>query len=174
MADDAAAPSKPETKKKGRGFAIAVIAAIMIGEGVGIFFLVKALSPQPLPAMAGAGEGAAEGDPLESDELAEVELAECRPSNNMSGKFVVFHIRVSALVGAEDAERVTEMARAKRARLEYAVNVVVRSAEPSQLNEPGLETLQRRLKLEVDRIFGDQKLIKQVLIPQMLQSGPGV
>ena len=174
MADEVAPQAEQKAKKKGRGLTILIVAMLMIGEGVAIYFLVKALNPEPVPAMAGdEGEGGAE-ESLDTDGLAEVELAECRPSNKTSGKFVTFHIRVSGLVSAEDVDRVTDMARAKRARLEHAVNVIIRSAEPKHLNEPGLETLQRRLEHEIDRIFGDESLIKHVLIPQLLQSGPGV
>lgn len=174
MADEVAPQADQKTKKKGRGLTILIVAILMIGEGVAIFFLVKALNPTPVPAMAeGDGEGESE-ELLDTDALAEVELAECRPSNKMTGKFVTFHIRVSGLVSAEDADMVKEMVRARRARLEHAVNVIIRSAEPKHLNEPGLETLQRRLEHEIDRILGDENLIKQVLIPQMLQSGSGV
>ena len=106
--------------------------------------------------------------------MAEVEVAECRPSNKMSGKFITFHLRVSVLVAAADVEQVEKMVKAKRARLLDRINFVVRSADPRHLNEPNLETVKRRLKHEFDRIFGDEELIEAVLIPQMLQSGSGV
>ena len=101
-------------------------------------------------------------------------LAGCRPSNKMSGKFVTFQIRVLGLVAAEDFERAQELVESRKARLEDGVNIVIRSAEPKQLNEPDLSTLRRRLKHEFGRVFDDPDLIKQVLIPSMLQSGPGV
>ena len=92
----------------------------------------------------------------------------------MSGKFVTFQIRVLGLVAAEDFERAQELVESRKARLEDGVNIVIRSAEPKQLNEPDLSTLRRRLRQEFGRIFDDPDLIKQVLIPSMLQSGPGV
>ena len=92
----------------------------------------------------------------------------------MAGKFVTFHIRVSALVAAADVERAEGIVRNKRARLEDAVNTVIRSSEPKYFKEPGLESIKRRLKHEFDIVFSDNQLIRDVLIPQMLQSGPGV
>ena len=146
----------------------------MVGEGVTIFFVTKAMTPGPAAAMGAEGSGPSRTGEEGPWDLAEVELAECRPSNMMSGKFLTFHVRVSGLVAAEDLERTKEMVQAKKARIEDGVNVVIRSAEPNQLSEPGLETLRRRLKHELGRIFDDPNLIKQVVIPSMLQSGPGV
>jgi hypothetical protein len=158
---------------------ILVVGGLMLAEGIGVFILAKSLSPAPASAIAaglGAGKSGSSGGsvPFSSDSLAEVELADCRPINKMSGRFLTFQVRVAALVDASDAELLTALARQKRARIEDAINTVVRSAEPSQLNEPTLDTLERRIKMEMDKIFGDDKLIKAILIPQFLQSGPGV
>ena len=102
--------------------------------------------------------------------LDEIELAECRPSNKLAGKLITFHIRVSGLVASKDLQDVKEMVEMKQGRIEDSVNIVIRSSEPKHFNEPGLETIKRRLKNELDRILGDPELIKGVLIPQFLQS----
>ena len=174
MADEGLDETLNEThkNKKNKLVPILVISLLMIGEGVGIFFLIKSVNPDPAKTIAHNGDlglGAFQGD-----SMAEVELVECRPSNRMAGKLVTFHIRVSGLVTSEDHERATELVEAKKARLEDGVNIVIRSAEPKHLNEPGLETIKRRLKYEIGRIFGDDELIKDVLLPQILQSGGGV
>jgi hypothetical protein len=108
------------------------------------------------------------------EDFAEVEIAECRPNNKMAGKFINFHIRVSALVSSGDLDRAERAVRAKRARLEDGVNTVIRSADPKQFNEPDYLTIKRRLKQEFDRILNDDQLIKEVVIPHLLQSGSGV
>ena len=165
-------PSESNKQKKNKLVPILVIALLMIGEGVGIFFLIKSVNPDPAKTMAHNGDlslGAFQGD-----SMAEVALVECRPSNRMAGKLVTFHIKVSGLVTSEDHERAKELVEAKKARLEDGVNIVIRSAEPKHLNEPGLETIKRRLKYEIGRIFGDDELIKEVLLPQILQSGGGL
>jgi hypothetical protein len=169
------AGKSPSQGWKGRLLPLAIVAVLMAAEGVGVFLLAKAISPQPVATLAAGLESADDqGEGVDSDRLAEVELAECRPSNKASGKFVTFHIRVTALVAAEDEEKVKNLVRLKQARLEDGVNTVIRSAEPKHFNEPTLDTIKRRLKHEFDRIFGDDQLIKEVLIPQLLQSGPGV
>jgi len=148
-----------------------IVLTLMIGEGLAVYFLANALSPAPIPAKAVEGQG---DDSAASDDLAEIELADCRPSNNMAGRFITYHIRVLGLVRAEKLTEIETMARARRARLEDAVNVVIRSADPKNLDEPELGTIKRRLKYEFDRIFGDETLFQEIVIPQLLQSRPGV
>jgi len=166
-----------EPKRRGRLAPMIIIAAMMLGEGVAVFLLAKALSPTPVPALAGEGMG---GDESNKDatggegNLVEIDLAECRPSNKMSGKFLTFQIRVSGLVDPKNKAAIKDMVRARQARIDDAVNVVMRAADPEELNEPGLESIRRRLRHEFGRVFGDAQLIQQVLIPQLLNSGPGL
>lgn len=152
---------------------VVVILVLMVAEGIGVFFLANALGPGP-DSVVGAEMGDGEGEAKQEESVAELEIAECRPSNKMAGKFINFHIRVSALVSSDDLERAETLARGKRAQLEDCVNTVIRRAAPKHFNEPGYETLKRRLKQEIDRVFGDDQLIKKILIPHLLQSGPGV
>lgn len=175
MADDDVQAAPTQAKSGSKKMQVIVVALLMIGEGAVIYFLTNSLGQAPASAVAAGTEPGdnAIGVAVE-EQMAEVEVAECRPSNKMSGKFITFHLRVSVLVAAADVERVEKMVKAKRARLLDRVNFVVRSADPRHLNEPNLETVKRRLKHEFDRVFGDDELIEAVLVPQMLQSSSGV
>ncbi|RME38087.1 MAG: hypothetical protein D6788_08095 [Planctomycetota bacterium] len=174
MADDKnPAPESPAKKGKGKLMPLLVVGGMMLAEGVGVFFLAKALSPTPVPAL-GAGLDLSGEKPEDEEGLREVELGECRPSNNLAGKFVIFQVRVSVLVAAEDFERVKELAKAREARIKDRINAVIRSSEPKDFDEPDFATIKRRLKKELDVIFGDETLIREVLIPELLQSTPGV
>ncbi len=177
MADEVQpeAPEAPAKSGSGRLFQLLVIVALMLGEGVAVFFLANAVGKDPTAATAadgtaeGQGEGAAGNTPFK-----EIELADCRPSNRSSGKTVTVQMKVSGLVVSDQEERGKELAEAHKARILDRVNYVVRSAELQHLNEPGLETIKRRIKLELDQVFGDEELIKEVLIPTFWQSGSGV
>jgi flagellar basal body-associated protein FliL len=182
--------SRPETspnKPKGRGLSLVLVAILMGAEGVGVFFLTKMFaSSEPSSAAASEGESApappTEGHAAKSEHgatgavggQAEIELTECRPSNKMTGKLITLKIRVSALVASAEVERARTLAEANKARINDRVNFVIRSAEPQALNEPGLETIKRRLKHELAKVLGDEQLIQEVLIPEMLQSGSGL
>ncbi len=166
-------PEQPPSRTS-RKLPLLIVALLMGVEGLGVFFLAKAIGPDPASAVAG---DYADGDNAAGDAgfaYTEIELAECRPSNKMSGKFITFHIRVIALIARADRERAERLAHNKRARLEDGVNTVIRSAEPKHFDEPRFDTIKRRLKIEFDRIFGDEELIKELVIPQLLQSGPSV
>ncbi|UCE60328.1 MAG: hypothetical protein JSU63_00995 [Phycisphaerales bacterium] len=171
MADEEVAALPAEQKKEhGRLFQLVIIALLMGAEGVGVFFLAKTLDVNPDIALAVEGQSGGVSMGEEGpDDLLEVELAECRPINNMSGKLIAYSIKVSALVSSADFERAETAARAKRARIHDRVNFVIRSAELKHLNEPGLETIKRRLKHEIDQVLDEEGLIKAVIIPEMLQ-----
>ncbi len=154
---------------------IVVVVLLMLGEGVGVFFLAKMLGDPP-PSAFGAMDAGSAGDDAsgEGRALAELEIAECRPSNLTSGKLISIDIHVIALVVAADLEDIEKLVRQKRARLEDGINTVIRSAELKDINEPTLATIRRQLKSRFDRIFDDPDLIKDVLIPRLNQSGRGV
>jgi hypothetical protein len=162
-------------RRRGRLVPALIIAILMAAEGVGVYLLAKAVGPSPEAALAGGVDGLGlEADDSGVHELAEVELAECRPTNSISGRLISFDIRVSALVLSADLERAERLAKDNRARLEDSVNTVIRGAELRHFGEPRLDTIRRGLRHEFDRIFGDDELIKEVLIPRFLQSESGV
>ncbi len=167
-------PGKPKSKS---WIAVLVLMAV---EGAAIFFGTKFLiHAEPTPAVAAEEDGkptVIAGSPaaLKTPELAEVELAECRPVNKVSGKLITFRMRLSGLVKAEDMERAKTLIDANKARINDRINFVIRSADINHLNEPALETIKRRLKSEIDRAMGDEALIREVLIPEMIPSGSGL
>ena len=171
MADEVQGDAAAKAKGSGKMFAIMIVALLMIGEGAAVFFLAKSLGGAPVPT---EGADVAEDEGEMQPEFGEIELAKCRPSNKMSGKLIVFQMLVSGLVAPSDLERAKALTKANCSRILDRVNYIIRSAELQHLNEPGLETIKRRLKKEFDRIFSDDELIKEVLIPELLQSGRGI
>ena len=169
--EDVAAKPNSAPRKGGQFMKLGIIALLMVGEGAGVFFLTKAIGPSPSAARAdGETGGNAENGESGYDEMVEVDLAECRPTNRMLGKLITYQIRVTVLVAKVDQERAEELVDANESRLRDRVNYVLRSADPAHLDEPGLQTIKRRIKFEIDKLFRDERLIKAVLIPQLLQS----
>lgn len=119
------------------------------------------------PADAASKPGAAM---VPVDSMSELEIADCRLHNNRTGKMILVRIRVSALVAAADAERVKALVEAKKSRIQDRVSSIIRSAEPKFMNEPGLETIKRSLRFELGQILGDADLIKEILVPELLQT----
>jgi hypothetical protein len=174
---------KPSRKKP-----LLIVISLMVVEAVAIFFGMKMLAdsgPATVDAVhapigaygsAGAGDhagGGAKNAPFES-EFGEIAVSECRPTNRESGRMITFRMRVSVLVKAADLEKTKSLIESNKARIDDRINFVIRSADPAFLNEPTLETIKRRLKSELDRLMGDEHLIEEVLIPEMLASAPGL
>ena len=165
---------------KARSKSWIVVVLLMVLEGVAIFLGTKFLTGSAPAAVAASepqgekGEAGHGEQTTATQEFAEVELGECRPVNRVSGKLITFRMRVSLLVRSTNSERVKMLVEGNKARINDRVNFVIRSADPSHLNEPALETIKRRLKSELDHIFGDETLIQDILIPEMLPSGPGL
>jgi len=187
---DGAAGAVP--KKKRKLVPVLILAGLMGIEGVGVFFVTKMFSGGQPASAEGAEFGDTADENAETDARnsaggqmrdkkspanngpSEIDITECRLNNRTSGKLITLKMRVSALVTSADAEKAKALVEANKARINDRVNVVVRSATPQELNEPGLETIKRRLKQEFARVLGDEKLISEVLIPEMMQSGSGL
>ena len=173
MADDVKDTEQaPPAKKAGRLLPIAIILGVMVAEGVVVYFAARMFGASPAAAVAAVE--AAKTDAESKDSTVETDLAETRPSNSLTGRFITFNVRVSALVKKADADEAKTLIESNKNRIQDAINVVFRGAEPAHLKEPGLESIRRRIEHEVERVLGRDDLIQQVLIPQMLQSSPGL
>lgn len=176
MADEPIQGKGSAGRDKSRLVPMLVILVLMIGEGLGVYYLANLVSPDPTASVAAelAGKKDGERGAHGTSDLAELEIAECRPTNRTSGKMISLQLRVLVLVRQKDVERATALIEERNGRLRDRINFVIRSVEIQHLNEPGLETVRRLLKHEFDRVFDDETLVRDVLIPEILQSGDGV
>ena len=158
--------SRPSLKK--RLFLPGIIGGIMLVEAVAMFVVVRAFGPKPAPVHA------AEEPPNPQEQIdaldAEVAVAQCDAINRTSGQAVVVHLVISALVSPENTERMGKLMEKRRDTVQDRIQFVVRGADPKHLNEPGLETLRRDIKAELGKVLGDDELIVDLLIPQILQT----
>lgn len=179
MADEPAPDAVPEQTsepKKGGGRKTAIIVGVlMLLEGVGIFAVTRMVSPRVAAADVGGDGAQSSKTGLEApDDLVEIAIADCRPVNRVSGRLVVVRIRVAVVVARDFEEDAKKLFEERKARVEDRINFVIRSAEIQHLNEPGLETIKRRLKFELGRIVGDDKVIEELLIPELQQTIQGL
>ncbi|MFQ5413618.1 MAG: flagellar basal body-associated FliL family protein [Phycisphaerae bacterium] len=172
MADDAG-QAKTGGGGQGRLVTLLVVGALMAVEGVAVFAVSRMFAPAPVTAEASTGSASDADDGAPGDQ-AEIVLSKCRPTNKTTGKLITFSISVSGLVARDRLEEITQMVADKQSRLDDRVNYVVRSAEVQQLNEPELQTIKRRLKQEFAKVFGDDAVIDEVLITELLQSSGGL
>ncbi len=142
-------------------------------EGAGIIIAMRVMGSGAQDAAArdgsadGAGGGGAGRARLDSVEMTVTELD---AFNSLSGRLNVYHIKVCALVAVERTDTFAELVTARDNTIRDRIQTIIRRSEPDQLSEPGLATLKRQIAFELGRIFADETLIQEVLIPQLLQS----
>ena len=118
-------------------------------------------------------EDAAEGDKsaaVDNSGTAEVPLLEARFPNKRSGRAFLYDIKIVLSVKKESAEKVKAIVTEHDALIQDRVRTIIAETDPEKLGggaEPGLETLRRQVKYQLDEIVGDG-LIDDVLIPQCL------
>ncbi len=150
-----------------------ILLVVMGLEGMAIIFAMRAMGSG---AQAAAGQdvstGEADGHAANSIHVESVEMSvtELDAFNSLSGRLNVYHIEVCALVAVERTDTFSELVTARDSTIRDRIQAIIRRSEPEQLSEPGLATLKRQIAFEMGRIFADETLIQEVLIPQLLQS----
>ena len=165
-AEQTVVESKPSSSKR-KLLTLGIVGAIMLLERVGIFVVVRMTRETPPSEASELAQNPAE---LLDQMDAELALIECDAINRKSGQSIVVHISISVRVAAGDQEHAARLIEKRQDTFKDRVQMILRSAEPQHLNEPNLDTLKRQVKFEVDKILEDDKLILEVLIPQILQS----
>jgi flagellar basal body-associated protein FliL len=122
----------------------------------------------PVKAVEGAdGDKSAAADDTTT---AEVPLLEARFPNKRSGRAYLYDIKIVLSVKKESADKVKAIVAEHDALIQDRVRTIIAETDPDKLGggaEPGLETLRRQVKYQLDEIVGDG-LIDDVLVPQCL------
>lgn len=162
-----AAQSNSGSMRK-RLITLGIVGAIMLLEGVGVVVAVKMTGHSPATGEAAQGVQ----DPAQRLEQmdAELGLVDCDAINRKSGHPVVVHVSLSVRVAPANQEHAGRLIAKRQDTLKDRVQMILRRADPQYLNEPNLDTIKRQIKHELDAILGDEELVLEVLIPQMLQS----
>ena len=140
--------------------------------GGGNYAAMKFLGAEPAAASASqdGGQTSAPARDEPDKEVAEVLITVTDASNNVSGRLYVYHIEVSALVEAGKKDRLAELIEHRKSTIRDRINGVIRGADPKHLDEPGLETIRRQIEFELNKVFEDDSLILELLIPKLMQS----
>ena len=177
MPDEEQQAAEPAAAKKSKKLVAGLILlAIMIAEGGLIFAAMKMFGTGAASTSAGEVDagGAEATDPDDETtaqgELAEVLLADTDAFNNRSGRLYMYHIQVTGVVKAANKNKVEQQVETREATIRDRINTIIRGADPKHLNEPGLETIRRQIQFELNKVLGDDSLILELLIPNLLQS----
>jgi flagellar basal body-associated protein FliL len=154
----------PATPKRGRPMAtLGIFGGVMLAEGLAIFMCMKFLGATPDPTHGLEGLQPTTKPWTENQEF---DVAVLRVLNRTGSRAMLYSVRVVVTGHFSKKDKIDEFLKNRKSTVEDALSQVIRSADEKQLAEPGLETLRRQLRYELNTLIGDDKTIDQVLIPE--------
>jgi flagellar basal body-associated protein FliL len=127
----------------------------------------------PVKKEAKDGKEGADGDKAGAEDpsdTTELQLLGARFPNKRSGRTFLYDVKIVLSVKKESADKVKAIVTNHDALIQDRVRTIIAESDPDKLGggaEPGLETLRRQVKYQLDEIVGDG-LIDDVLIPQCI------
>jgi flagellar basal body-associated protein FliL len=177
----AAAAPAPAAPAKGVGGLMSntpvLLGAVMLLEAVVLFAGFKFLGSGAKNAQADLTtelqkEATAATTAANSDEdgTVEIELLDAKFPNRMNGRTFLYDVSIALSVKTQFADKVKKEITDHDALIKDRVRTIIAQLDPDKLgggSEPGLETLRRQVKYQLDEIVGDG-MIDEVLVPKCL------
>ena len=186
-------PAKDEhgAEKKAKGGIGALLGKLpvmmggaMVVEALVLFIGFKILSSGPKAAQAGvtldqppaakvSAEGKGEGAEgataaVDPSKTVEVEVVEFRAPNKQSGKTFLYDVSIYAVTKSANKSTLDDAIKDNEALIKDRVRTIIAQSDPEKLgggSEPGLDTLRRQVKYQLDQIVGEG-VVDEVLIPR--------
>jgi flagellar basal body-associated protein FliL len=181
-----AAAEEGGEKKKGGIMALltklpVLLGGVMIIEAAVLFGAFKMLSGGPKDAEAAELHGKDDGHGGKSSgehgeegadvpEHAELLAVEFRAPNKRTGRTFLYDVAIFVSVPGAKMEEAKKMLEQRKALITDRVRTIIAQSEPDKLgggSEPGLETLRRQVKHQLDEILGPG-VIDEVLVPRCI------
>jgi len=120
----------------------------------------------------GHGEAGGSADaPKAKGSPSEIVVVEMKAPNKMSGRTFVYDVSIYAVTKSEHEDEVKKTFKAREALIKDRIRTIIAQSDPEKLgggSEPGLETLRRQVKYQLDEIVGGEKIIDEVLVPRCI------
>jgi flagellar basal body-associated protein FliL len=147
------------------GIAMVIEGVVLIG---GIKFLGG--GPKAATAVELAPEGGATSQPVDNSAPVELQLVDFRAPNKTSGRTFLYDVSIFVTTKTATGDKVKDLISSRDALIKDRVRTIIAELDPEKLgggSEPGLETLRRQVKYQLDQILGDG-LIDEVLVPRCI------
>ena len=161
-----------------------MLGGVMILEAAVLFAGFKFLGGGPQPVGAGvitdpaadphnAKDGKGHGDGKSAGAKAktvELLVLEFKAQNKQSGRTFLYDVAIYIVTRSEFETQVKDTIKAREALIKDRVRTIIAQNDPEKLgggSEPGLETLRRQVKHQLDEIVGEG-LIEEVLVPRCI------
>ncbi len=126
-----------------------------------------------VPDKSGSADGkdaGAAGGSADAKSPVEIQVVDFRAPNKLSGRTFLYDVSIFAVTKAQFADKVKDMFSTHDALIKDRIRTIIAESDPDKLgggSEPGLETLRRQVKYQLDEIVGDG-LIDEVLVPRCI------
>jgi flagellar basal body-associated protein FliL len=159
-----------------------LLGVVMTLEAFVLFAGFKFLGGGPKPASAvelarddGHGKVDAHGHPVagkpgDKPHLVEVNVVDFKAPNAQNGRRFIYDTTVWVTVKTESESKVRDRIKGSDALIKDRMRTIVAQMDPEKLgggSEPGLETLRRQIKTQLEIIIGDG-MIDEVLVPRCI------
>src|SRR3954451_7736021 len=157
-----------------------LLGAVMLIEAVVLFAGFKFIAGGPRHADAadvkgehgeGGGDAAAKAAAAEKDKKpVEIPLVDFRATNKVRGRTLWVDVSMFVVTRGENEEKVRKAIKDREALIKDRVSTIIRQSDPEKLSggaEPGLETLRRQVKYQLDEVVGEG-MIDEVLVPRCI------
>ncbi|QOV91618.1 hypothetical protein [Humisphaera borealis] len=117
----------------------------------------------------GGGGGGAPGGSKDK-KIVELQLIEMRAPNKVSGRTLIFDVSIFVSLKGDREEAVKTTIAARKALITDRIRTIIAQSDPEKLgggSEPGLETLRRQIKHQLDEIL-EKGTIDEVLVPRCI------
>jgi len=116
-------------------------------------------------------EGAsASAEPADPKGPAEVLVVDFRAPNKQNGRTFLYDVAIYAVTKNKDADKVKSVIKSRENLISDRVRTIIAQSDPEKLgggSEPGLETLRRQVKFQLEEIVGEG-IIDEVLVPRCI------
>jgi flagellar basal body-associated protein FliL len=100
----------------------------------------------------------------------EISVVDFKAPNKTSGRMYMYDVSIFAVTKADFEQQVKDTIKAREALIKDHIRTIIAQNDPEKLgggSEPGLETLRRQIKHQLDEIVGDG-MIEEVLVPKCI------
>lgn len=100
----------------------------------------------------------------------EINVLDFKAPNKLSGRTFLYDVSIYLVTKQEHAETVRQTIKDREALIKDRIRTIIAQSDPEKLgggSEPGLETLRRQVKYQLDEIIG-QEMIGEVLVPRCI------
>lgn len=173
-------PEEAKAEKKAAGGGLMgktslVIGGVMLIEAVVLFAGFKFLGAGAHPVeganlLLETGGHGGEAAAATETKAVEMPVVEFRAPNKVSGRLLLIDVSIFMVVDSSKQAQVQEILKSREALIKDRIRTIIAQSDPEKLGgeaEPGLETLRRQVKYQLDEIIGEG-MVQEVLVPRCI------